>query len=144
MYLLEHTYFMNSKSDALPQLQTAFLAQLPALWPLLKGSLALVKKPCIRQNCPACACGDKHPAWIFSFTQGKRRRCMYVPKDLVPLLRQGLQNGRRLEALLLALGPDLLRAHRQQRQKSACACPHSNTVRTACTSGGRLTASRKR
>ena len=44
----EHTNIVNSKSDALPQLQTAFLAQLPALWPLLKGSLALVKKPCIR------------------------------------------------------------------------------------------------
>jgi hypothetical protein len=44
---------------------------------------------------------------------------MYVPKDLVPLLRQGLQNGRRLEQLLFALGPDLLRAHRQQRAKSA-------------------------
>jgi hypothetical protein len=44
---------------------------------------------------------------------------MYVPKDLVPLLRQGLQNGRRLEQLLFALGPDLLRAHRRQRPKPA-------------------------
>jgi hypothetical protein len=34
---------------------------------------------------------------------------------LVPLLRQGLQNGHRLQQLLFALGPDLLRAHRQQR-----------------------------
>ena len=110
---------MNIKSDALPQLQQSFLAQLPALWPPLKGSLALVKKPCIRKNCPACARGDKHPAWIFSFTEGNRRRCMYVPKDLVPLLRQGLQNGRRLEQLLFALGPDLLRTYRQQRSKPA-------------------------
>jgi hypothetical protein len=110
---------MNIKSDAFPQLQQNFLDQLPALWPPLKGSLALVKKPCIRKNCPACARGDKHPAWIFSFTEGKRRRCMYVPKDLVPLLRRGLQNGRRLEQLLFALGPDLLRAYRQQRPKSA-------------------------
>jgi hypothetical protein len=44
---------------------------------------------------------------------------MYVPKDLVPLLRRGLQNGRHLEQLLFALGPDLLRAHRQQRPKLA-------------------------
>ena len=110
---------MNNNSDALPQLQQSFLAQLPALWPPLKGSLALVKKPCIRKSCPACARGDKHPAWIFSFREGNRRRCMYVPKDLVPLLRQGLQNGRRLEQLLFALGPDLLRAHRQQRPQPA-------------------------
>jgi hypothetical protein len=110
---------MNIKSGTLPQLQQNFLAQLSSLWPPLKGSLALVKKPCIRKSCPACARGDKHPAWILSFTEGKRRRCMYVPKDLVPLLRQGLQNGRRLEQLLFALGPDLLRAHRQQRPKPA-------------------------
>jgi hypothetical protein len=43
---------------------------------------------------------------------------MYVPKELVPLLRQGLQNGRRLEQRLSALGPDLLRAHRQQKRQS--------------------------
>jgi len=110
---------MKSKPDACAELQQGFLAQLPSLWPPLKGSLALVKKICIRKNCPACACGDKHPAWIFSFTQGKRRRCLYVPKDFVPLLRRGLQNGRRLEQLLFALGPDLLRAHRQQRAKPA-------------------------
>jgi len=110
---------MKIKSDAFPQLRQNFLNQLPGLWPSLKGSLALVKKTCIRKYCLACACGDKHPAWIFSFTEGNRRRCMYVPKDLVPLLRRGLQNGRRLEQLLFALGPDLLRAHRQQRPKLA-------------------------
>ena len=44
---------------------------------------------------------------------------MHVPKDMVPLLRQGLQNGRRLEQLLFALGPDLLRANRRQRSKPA-------------------------
>jgi hypothetical protein len=110
---------MKRPPDALALLQKEFLAQLPSLWPPLKGSLALVKKPCIRKNCPACARGDKHPAWIFSFTQDGRRRCLYVPKDLVPPLRQGLLNGRRLEQLLFALGPALLRAHRPARPKPA-------------------------
>jgi hypothetical protein len=36
---------------------------------------------------------------------------------LVPLLQQGLRNGRRVEQLLFALGPDLLRAHRRERPK---------------------------
>jgi hypothetical protein len=97
-------------------LKQKFQAQLPALWPCLKGSMALVKKPCIRKNCPACTRGDKHPAWILSFTQDQRRRCMHVPAAMVPLLRQGLENGRRLEALLYAQGPELLRAFRKQRQ----------------------------
>ncbi|MFZ1075780.1 MAG: DUF6788 family protein [Minisyncoccia bacterium] len=110
---------MKRKPDPLAHLQQQFLAQLPALWPPLKGSLALVKKPCIRKNCPACARGDKHPAWLFSCTQDGRRRCLYVPKELVPFLRQGLKNGRRLEQLRGALGPDLIRAHRQQRSQPA-------------------------
>jgi hypothetical protein len=34
---------------------------------------------------------------------------------MVPLLRRGLENGRKLEALLTQLGPMLLRQHRQER-----------------------------
>ncbi|MGA3269302.1 MAG: hypothetical protein ABSE16_21105 [Verrucomicrobiota bacterium] len=61
--------------------------QFHALWPALKGSLARVYKPCIRKNCAACARGDKHPAWLLSFTQHGRRRCLYVPLTLVPAIR---------------------------------------------------------
>ena len=96
-------------------LQAQFLDQLGALWPALKGSLTEVRKPCIRPHCPACACGDRHPAFLWTFTEQGRRRCLYVPAELVPLLRQGLANGRRLEARLAALGPTWLRAWRQQR-----------------------------
>jgi hypothetical protein len=97
------------------QLQAQFQQQLAALWPALKGSLSQVAKPCIRPNCPACTKGDKHPAFLWTFTQAGRRRCLYVPVELVPLVRQGLENGRRLEARLAALGPAWLRAWRQQR-----------------------------
>src|ERR1039457_5528551 len=65
-------------------LRQNFLRQLQKLWPAIKGSLAQVRKPCIRPNCPACARDDKHPAFILSFTDKGRRRCMYVPAELVP------------------------------------------------------------
>lgn len=97
------------------QLQAQFREQLAALWPVLKGSLSQVAKPCIRPHCPACAKGDKHAAYLWTFTQAGQRRCLYVPAELVPLVRQGLENGRRLEARLAALGPAWLRAWRQQR-----------------------------
>lgn len=97
------------------QLQAQFLEGLAALWPALKGSLNQVAKPCIRPHCPACAKGDKHPAFLWTFTEAGRRRCLYVPAELVPWVRQGLENGRRLEARLAALGPAWLRAWRQQR-----------------------------
>jgi hypothetical protein len=99
------------------EVQKRFHTQLLALWPALKGSLSEVRKPCIRPNCPACARGDKHPAFILSFTDKGRRRCMYVPAELVPLLQKGLENGRKLEALLTEVGPMLLRLYRQARAR---------------------------
>lgn len=96
-------------------LRQNFLRQVEQLWPAIKGSLAQVRKPCIRRNCRACARGDKHAAFILSFTDRGRRRCMYVPAELVPQLRRALRNGKALEELLYQLGADLLRQFRQQR-----------------------------
>ena len=92
--------------------------QFTALWPALKGSLARVYKPCIRKNCPACARGDKHSAWLLTFTQRGRRCCLYVPLALVPVIRQALQNGRHLEQLLYRVGPALVKEYRQHRKKT--------------------------
>ena len=93
----------------------AFLDELAHLWPLAKGSLVEVRKPCIRPRCPACRSGRKHPAWLFSFSQGGRRRCRYVPLDLVATLRQALDNGRQLVRRLVGLGAELLKRYRQER-----------------------------
>lgn len=91
--------------------------QLTALWPALKGSLAQVYKPCIRRNCPACARGDKHPAWLLSFSAQGRRKTMYVPLALVPTIRKALHNGRKIEQLLYRSGPQMLKQHRQAVKK---------------------------
>ena len=93
-------------------------SQFQVLWPALKGSLAKVRKPCIRKNCPACARGDKHPAWMLSFTHRRRRYCLYVPLELVPAVRRAYQNGRRLEDLLYRVGPALIKEFRRQRPES--------------------------
>lgn len=103
-----------SKIKPAPE-QQAFLEELAGLWPLAKGSLAEVRKPCIRPNCPACQSGRKHPAWLFSFSQGGQRRCRYVPAELVPTLREALDHGRQLEKRLVQLGVELLTRYRQGR-----------------------------
>jgi len=116
MYAFGYTYNMPIDDDAFDaEIRAHFQRQLLPLWPALKGSLAEVRKPCIRRNCPACARGDKHPAFIFSFSEQGRRRCMYVPAELVPFFQQGLENGRKLEALLTQAGPMLLHRFRQER-----------------------------
>jgi hypothetical protein len=106
---------VRHSSSTQPDPKALFLQQLAHLWPAIKGSLAQVRKTCLRPGCKACARGDKHLAFILSFTQGGKRRCMYVPKELVPLLERALRNGRQIETLLYELGPALLLQHRQQR-----------------------------
>jgi hypothetical protein len=113
MYLLEYTYSMSKIKHSSDQ--QAFLDELAGLWPLAKGSLAEVRKPCIRPNCAACRSGRKHSAWLFSFTQNGKRRCRYVPLELVPTLRKALDNGRQMERRLVELGAELLQRYRQER-----------------------------
>jgi hypothetical protein len=109
---------VKKKNDPARQ---AFQAKVAALWPALKGSLSRVRKPCIRPRCAACASGLKHLAYILSFTERGRRRCMYVPNALAPMIRRGLRNGRTIERLLGELGPALLHEHR--REKAATGKP---------------------
>jgi hypothetical protein len=103
--------FVKQKKTS-SSLQEGFLDQLGPLWPALKGSLALVHKPCTRPNCRACARGVKHPNYLLAFTQKGQRRCLYVPRAMVPVLKRALANGRRIEQLLYAMGPALLREYR--------------------------------
>ena len=89
-----------------------FWRKLQRCWPALKGSLALVHKPCIRPHCPACASGKKHPNYLLAFTDKGRRCCLYVPTALVPVLKRALGNGRRIEQLLYEMGPALVAEYR--------------------------------
>ena len=90
----------TSASDGLD----GFLAQIKKLWPAAKGSLAEIRKPCVRPGCKACAEGRKHRAFILSYKDGTRRRCLYVPVHRVEALRRAIANGRRIEALLSQAG----------------------------------------
>ena len=117
MHILVYAYILcytpQVKQKIKPSaLQHDFLQKLLALWPALKGSLAQVHKPCIRPNCKACARGDKHPNYLLAFTQKGKRRCLYVPLAMVPVIQRALNNGRRIEQLLYESGPALLREYR--------------------------------
>ena len=103
---------MKQKNNPVTPLQRRFWKRLQGCWPALKGSLALVHKPCIRPNCRACASGKKHPNYLLAFTDKGRRRCLYVPAAMVPLLKRALENGRRIEKLLYEMGPALLKEFR--------------------------------
>ncbi|MGH9593417.1 MAG: DUF6788 family protein [Bryobacteraceae bacterium] len=89
--------------------------RMQTLWPAMKGSLTKVYKPCIRKNCAACACGDKHPAWLLHYSKKGRRSCLYVPEAWVPAVRAALKNGRQIEELLHQMAAATIREYRQNR-----------------------------
>jgi len=99
--------------------------QLTSLWPALKGSLAKVYKPCIRKHCPACARGDKHPAWLLSLSYHGHRTTMYVPQPLTPTIKRAIQNEHKIEELLYRAGPELIRKYRQSREHPSAEAPKS-------------------
>lgn len=92
-----------------------FVDELRKLWPVARGSLCEVAKPCVRKGCAACASGDKHPSFIFSYRKGGKQRCLYVPRELVPELERALDNGRWVERRMTEIGEALIFEYRQRR-----------------------------
>jgi len=118
IYAIMYIYNMNTKQQASKLSLRHFKAEMTDMWPLAKGSLAQVHNSCIRPDCPACASGKKHRAFIFSYIKKGRRRCMYVPLELVAELRKAIRNGRLLEARMSGLGSELILRFRQQQSRS--------------------------
>ncbi len=99
-----------------PDCREEFVALARGVWPVAKGSLARVARPCGRpKRCAACLSGRRHPMWIFTCREGGRLRCRYVPADLVESLRRALANGRKLEQRLVEEGAALITRHRRER-----------------------------
>jgi len=92
-----------------------FRREMKTLWPLAKGTLAEIRKPCIRAGCKTCASGKKHPALVYMFREKGRQRCMYVPGGLAGQLCQAIANWKRLEACSSALGREIILGYRLQR-----------------------------
>jgi hypothetical protein len=106
---------MKAKRASTDGERDRFLAQIADLWPAAKGSVAEVRKPCVRPDCKACAEGRKHRAFILSYKDGARRRCLYVPAARVAALRMAIANGRRIEQILSQCGAQWVRQARQAR-----------------------------
>ena len=96
--------------------QIAFLDELAGFWPVAKGSMAEVRKPCGRKACVPCQEGRKHPAFIFTFRRSGKTLCRHVPRDLAPRLREAIANGRRMEEALVRAGEGLILQHRQDKE----------------------------
>lgn len=92
-----------------------FLRQVSELWPLAVGSLSLRTGPCIRENCSACQRGEGHASYALYGRKKNRRFSVYVPQELVPLVQQAVENGRKLQKLMGEAGLRYTAAVKGQR-----------------------------
>ena len=114
---------MSTPTPSDDRSQARWQRDVAQLWPVAKGSLSEVRKPCTRPNCPACRDGRRHKVFLFCYREDGRRRCAYVPADAVALVRRALANGRKLERQLVAAGRALIAAQRRTGQEQ----PHART-----------------
>ena len=103
---------MKDFKDVKGEVDEALLVALRACGPVAKGSLSNVRMRCAKKGCAICGAGGGHPAWIFAYRAGGRRKCLYVRKRDVPAVMEALDRGRRLEALLLEEGVRLIKSLR--------------------------------
>ncbi len=97
--------------------QDRWLRDLKRLWPVAKGSLSEVRKPCTRANCTTCREGRGHRVFLFSYREDGRRRCAYVPSELAPLVRRAIANGRAVERRMTTAGHVLIATRGAARRK---------------------------
>ena len=93
-----------------------FREQAARLWPAALGSLSLRRSPCVRARCQACATGEQHASYVLYGRSRGRRFAVYVPDDLSPDVRQALENGHALQALLAEAGRRYTEARKRERR----------------------------
>jgi hypothetical protein len=101
--VIKHISIMKS-IESPENVRRWFLRQVSELWPLAAGSLSLRTGPCIREHCSACQRGEGHASYALYGRKKNRRFSVYVPEELVPLVQQAVNNGRKLEQLLREAG----------------------------------------
>ena len=104
---------MSNTHERIDARQIAFRASLDKLWPVAKGSLAWVRKPCGKpKTCKKCLNGERHPSLIFTFRKDGKLHCRNVRPGQEAVIRKAIENGRKLERLLVEQGEELLRSLR--------------------------------
>lgn len=90
-----------------------FRAALEKLWPVAKGSVTWTRKTCGKpKTCKKCLSGEKHPSLIFTYRKDGRLHCRNVRPGQEATMRKAIENGRKLERLLVEQGEELLRSLR--------------------------------
>ena len=105
---------MKTKSTIAKMPGPHFLKGIADLGPVAHGTLSFVRKPCNSKYCKLCKSGEKHPAWNFTFRKDGKFHCMHVQPRHVEIVRKAIENGKKLEEMILDEGIALLERLREQ------------------------------
>ena len=105
---------MKTKNRNSTAFSSHLLKEIADLAPVAHGTLSLVRKPCNSKYCKLCKSGEKHPAWNFTFRKDGKFHCMHVQPRHVEIVRKAIENGKRLEEMILDEGIALLERLREQ------------------------------
>lgn len=109
---------MARTRDKDPREVTTLRRLVRTLWPLLQGSVVLLRRPCIRRGCRRCAAGDKHPATYLSLRRAGKTQLVYLPAAVIREVSTGVGNYRRLQAAVAAATRPWVEARKPPRRRS--------------------------
>ncbi|PYM32884.1 MAG: hypothetical protein DME17_19690 [Candidatus Rokuibacteriota bacterium] len=90
---------------------------LATLWPVLDGSVVVLRRPCTRPRCRRCASGAKHPATYLSLSRAGKTELVYLPAALVRPVGRGVANYRRLLHAIVTATRPWVEAHKPPRRR---------------------------
>jgi len=101
---------MAKKMDA----KEKWLKAVAGLYPAAKGSMREVRRNCSSPSCTTCISGTRHPAWLLTYYLDGRQHSKHIPKAMGGEMRKALENGRKLEDLMVLASLELIEAHKKK------------------------------
>jgi hypothetical protein len=83
----------------LHQKRKLLLKRMAQIEDFLRGSVVLMKRPCVDERCHKCASGERHPTWVLTLSEKGKTRTVYLGAARATAARQMSQNYRRLGVL---------------------------------------------
>jgi hypothetical protein len=74
--------------------------QLVNIGDIVRGSVVVLRRPCVNPGCKRCASGEKHPAVYLSISRKGKTELVYLHKDLRDRVEQMVENYRELQRIL--------------------------------------------
>lgn len=87
------------------------------LFPAAKGSVREVKRGCGYPTCKRCASGEKHQGFLFTYYIDGRQKSHNVPKNKVEALKKALENGKRVEQVMVQNALAMIQTDRGKKKK---------------------------